>query len=134
MSRLFTFSATRRRDPEVTRWLNDHNDDLGAIAQHWFSVIRACADDIGEILHDGHPTACVENVAFAYVNAFKAHVNLGFFHGAQLSDPANLLEGTGKFMRHVKLAPGREVDAGALSRLIEAAYTDIKRRIENESQ
>ena len=132
MSRLFTFSATRQRDPEVAQWLHDHKGDLGAIAQHWFSVIRTCGDDIGEILHDGHPTACVENVAFAYVNAFKAHVNLGFFHGAELSDPEDLLEGTGKFMRHVKLAPGREINPDALSRLITSAYDDIKRRIENE--
>lgn len=132
MSRLFTFSATRRRDPAVAQWLNDHNDDLGAIAQHWFSMIRNCGGDIGEILHDGHPTACVENAAFAYVNAFKAHVNLGFFHGAELRDPEGLLQGSGKFMRHVKLAPDREINADALSQLINSAYKDIKRRIENE--
>ena len=132
MSRLFTFSATRRRDPEVARWLNDHNDDLGAIAQHWFSMIRNCGGDIGEILHDGHPTACVENAAFAYVNAFKAHVNLGFFHGAELRDPEGLLQGSGKFMRHVKLVPDREINADALSQLINSAYKDIKRRVENE--
>ena len=134
MSRLFTFSATRRRDPEVARWFNDHNDDLGAIALHWFSVIRNCGGDIGEILHDGHPTSCVENAAFAYVNAFKVHVNLGFFHGAELRDPEGLLEGTGKFMRHVKLAPDREINADALSQLINSAYKDIKRRVENERQ
>ncbi len=134
MSRLFTFSATRQRDPDVAQWMKDHKGDLGALAHHWFNVIRTCGDDISEILHDGHPTACVENVAFAYVNAFKAHVNLGFFHGAELSDPEGLLEGTGKFMRHVKLAPGREVNAGALSQLINSAYDDIKRRIENEGR
>jgi hypothetical protein len=76
-------------------------------------------------LHDGHPTVCVGDAAFAYVNAFKAHVNVGFFHGAELADPDALLEGTGKFMRHVKLRPGDEIDAAALQRLIEVSYADI---------
>jgi hypothetical protein len=77
-------------------------------------------------LHDGHPTACVGDAAFGYVNAFKAHVNVGFFRGTELSDPKGLLEGTGKFMRHVKLSPERDVDDGALRNLIQTAYTEIK--------
>jgi hypothetical protein len=56
---------------------------------------------------------------------------VGFFHGAALPDPARLLQGTGKFMRHVKLKPGAVTDAASLHRLIEAAYSDIKARVEN---
>ena len=85
-----------------------------------------------EVLHDGHPTACVADAAFAYVNAFKAHVNVGFFRGAEIADPEGLLEGTGKFMRHVKLSPARDLDATALSRLVGAAYTDMKARVHQE--
>jgi hypothetical protein len=80
-------------------------------------------------LHDGHPTACVADAAFAYVNVFKAHVNVGFFRGAELADPKGLLEGTGKFMRHVKLSPERGVDAAALKKLIETAYNDMRGRL-----
>jgi hypothetical protein len=90
--------------------------------------MRACGDDVRELLHDGHPTACVGDAAFGYVNAFKAHVNVGFFRGAELADPAGLLEGSGKFMRHVKLIPGRDIDAAALAALIESAYADMHRR------
>ena len=89
---------------------------------------RAGGDDVRELLHDGHPTACVGDAAFAYVNAFKAHVNVGFFRGTDLPDPAGLLEGNGKYMRHVKLRPGDGVDVAALTRLIESAYTDMKNR------
>jgi len=99
---------------------------LGAIAKHWFSVIRSSGTDVRELLHDGHPTACVGDAAFAYVNAFKAHVNVGFFCGAELPDPAGLLEGSGKFMRHVKLRPESAVNAAALEQLIGAAYKDIR--------
>ena len=103
-----------------------HPGELGAIAREWFDILRGCGTDVRELLHDGHPTACVGDAAFAYVNAFSRHVNVGFFGGARLPDPAGLLQGTGKFMRHVKLIPGIDVDAAALRRLIEAAYRDMR--------
>jgi hypothetical protein len=106
--------------------------EMGAIARRWFEVMRGCGDDVRELLHDGHPTACVGDAAFGYVNAFKAHVNVGFFRGAEIADPEGLLEGTGKFMRHVKLRPGRNVDETALTKLIETAYADMKKRLIKE--
>lgn len=107
----------------------EHAGDLGALAQRWFEVLRDCGDDVRELLHDGHPTACVGETAFAYVNAFKAHVNIGFFRGAEIGDPDGLLEGAGKLMRHVKLRPHGAIDDTALMRLIETAYADMKRRL-----
>ncbi len=100
----------------------------GRSRERWFEVMRGCGNDVRELLHDGHPTACVGDAAFGYVNAFTAHVNVGFFRGAEIADPKGLLEGTGKFMRHVKLRPEREVDATALMKLIETAYSDMKGR------
>ncbi len=44
-----------------------------------------------------------------------------------MAPPRGLLEGTGKFMRHVKLRPGRPLEAAALRALIEAAYRDMQR-------
>jgi hypothetical protein len=109
--------------------MRDHSGELGPLAQRWFGVMRDCGDDVRELLHDGHPTACVDDAAFAYVNAFKAHVNVGFFRGAELPDPGQMLEGSGKFMRHVKLRPGHAVDAAVLISLIESAYFDMKQRL-----
>jgi hypothetical protein len=128
--RIFRFSATFKRDPDISAWMTERSDKLGAIARHWFDVLGDCGDDVREILHDGHPTACIGDAAFAYVNAFKAHVNVGFFRGAELEDPGGLLEGTGKYMRHVKLRPDGDIDAAALVELIESAYTDMKRLLE----
>ena len=113
--------------------MQEHPGALGSIAQRWFKVMRVCGDDVRELLHDGHPTACVGDAAFAYVNAFKAHVDVGFFRGAEIADPEGLLEGTGKFMRHVKLRPGRDFNATALMKLVETAYTDMKERVQAES-
>ncbi len=129
MNQLMRFSSSVKRDPDIEVWMKEHANELGAIAKCWFDVIRRCGDDVRELLHDGHPTACVNDAAFAYVNAFKAHVNVGFFRGAQLSDPKSLLEGTGKMMRHVKLRPADDIDDDALLDLINAAYADMKQRL-----
>ena len=131
MQPLFRLSGAVRQDPAIRAWMNEHPGALGAIAQHWFEVIGACGTDVRELLHDGCPTACIADAAFAYVNAFSAHVNVGFFRGAELEDPAGLLEGTGKSMRHVKLRPDRDINAKALSCLIDAAYRDMKRRLDS---
>ena len=132
MSKLFRFRNAVKRDAAVDRWMRDHSDDLGLIARRWFEVMRNCGDDVRELLHDGHPTACVGDAAFAYVNAFTAHSNVGFFRGGDLPDRKGLLEGTGKIMRHVKLSPERRVDDGALTRLIHDAYADMKKRSQTE--
>lgn len=126
-SRVLRFYGAVKRDPAIEAWLRAHGA-LGAIARRWFEVMRGCGDDVSELLHDGHPTACIGDAAFGYVNAFTAHVNVGFFRGAELPDPAGLLEGSGRFMRHVKLKPERNIDAAALVKLIEAAYADMRRR------
>ena len=129
MNQIFRFSSSLERDPAIDAWMDEHSGELGAIARHWFDVMRARGDDVREILHDGHPTACVGDAAFVYVNAFAAHVNVGFFHGAELADPARLLEGTGKYMRHVKLRPDKDIDPAALLNLVDTAYADMKGRL-----
>jgi len=130
MNQLLRFPTSVRRDPEIDAWFGARPEELGSLARRWFEVMRACGDDVRELLHDWHPTACVGDAAFGYVNAFTSHVNVGFFRGTELEDPTDMLEGSGKFMRHVKLRPGVGVDDDALTRLIIEAYTDIKRREE----
>ena len=127
------FSGSVRLDPKIDAWLAEPADELREIARTWFEQMRGCGPDVRELVHDGYPVACVEDAAFGYVNAFRAHVNVGFFYGAMLDDPAGLLEGDGKRMRHVKLRWGDPIDTAALNALIAAAYRDIRLRVEGAS-
>jgi Domain of unknown function (DU1801) len=129
MQDILRLSGGVKSDPAVDIWFTDGAVDLRSIAQTWFVQMRQCGDDVRELMHDGCPVACVEDAPFGYVNSFKSHVNVGFFYGAVLGDPADLLEGSGKRMRHVKLNRGREFNAAALRDLINAAYLDIKVRL-----
>ena len=134
---LLRFDGAVERDPAIDFWFDmrfgerqGKSPELVAFARGWFEVMRGCGDEVRELVHDGCPVACFGDVPFGYVNVFTSHVNVGFFQGAGLADPAGLLQGTGKFMRHVKLRPGTAVDSAALHRLIETAYLDIKARVE----
>lgn len=130
MDALFRLPAAVKHEPAIDAWVRAKEGDLRPIVERWFETMRRCGDDVRELMHDGCPTACVFDAAFAYVAAFKSHVNVGFFFGAFLDDPAALLEGTGKRMRHVKLRPGHAVDAAALARLVETAYADVRARLQ----
>jgi hypothetical protein len=125
------FNGAVERDPAIDAWMKEHDGVLGTVALQWFETMRKCGDEVRELLHDGCPVACFGDAPFGYVNVFTAHVNVGFFHGNALTDPARLLQGNRKFMRHVQLRPGTATNAAALSRLIDAAYSDIKERVEN---
>lgn len=130
MTAFLRFDGAVEREPAIDAWLDAQQPDLGSIARTWFARMRKCGPDVRELMHDGCPTACVGDAAFGYVNVFRSHANVGFFQGASLPDPAGLLEGTGKFMRHVKLRPGVAADEAALQALIAAAYRDIITRLD----
>ena len=122
------FPTASPGDPAVDAWLAACRDARGDLARAWFARLRACGEDVRELMHDGQATACVGDAPFAYVAVYTAHVGVGFFHGATLPDPVGLLTGTGRYMRHVKLRPGEAIDEAALAALIEAAYRDVQRR------
>lgn len=129
MDPLFRLDNARRDDPAVAGWFEAGDDGIRRLALHWFDRIRACGPDVLELMHDHQPTACVQDAAFAYVAAYRAHAAVGFFHGADLPDPAGILEGTGRRMRHVKLKWGQLAPDAALEALIDAAYSDIRARL-----
>lgn len=126
MSDLFLLSNTLEHDPRIAAWFTA-TEPHRLIVRPWFERMRKCGADVREQFHDGCPTACVGEAPFAYVGAFKAHSSVGFFRGSELRDPARLLEGSGKNMRHVKLRPGKALDENGLATLIDAAYQDMRR-------
>jgi hypothetical protein len=126
---LLKFTGAVEHDPAIPAWLDVQPASLGSIARTWFGKMRRCGPDVRELMHDGCHTACVGDASFGYVAAYRSHVNVGFFFGALLDDPAHLLEGTGKRGRHVKLRPGTAIDEAALARLIATAYDDIRARL-----
>jgi hypothetical protein len=57
---------------------------------------------------------------YAYIMPLRESVNLGLYQGALLDDPKELLEGTGKGLRHVKIRSLKEAASPALRGLVRA--------------
>ena len=126
---MLTFSGAQSDDPRVQEWIADHTGETGTLAAAWFRKIRQLGPDVKELVHDGLLTACIDEYPFAYAGAYKHHASVGFFYGAALADPARMLEGSGKLMRHVKLKPDSDIEHPALQALIVEAYADIQARL-----
>jgi hypothetical protein len=66
---------------------------------------------------------------YAYIGVQPSHVNLGFYHGISLPDPAGLLEGTGKELRHLKLRNVSEVKKPCVVALVREAISERRRQL-----
>ena len=117
MERLFLLSGGQPREPAIDAYIG---------RQDLVSLVRETAPGALELMHDGAPTFCLGDAAFAYVSAHKAHASLGFFNGSELSDPDRSLEGSGKWMRHAKVKPGSEPARDALKSLVAASAADTR--------
>lgn len=56
---------------------------------------------------------------FIYTN----HVSLEFSNGYQLQDADNVLEGKGKFRRHIKLTNSKDIEAKSVRSMIKQAFS-----------
>jgi hypothetical protein len=83
-------------------------------------LIRKAAPQLEETVKWGYP-CFLGSEKVCSIMAFKDHVNLAFFRGAELADPHGLLEGTGKGMRHVKFRSVSDIRAKTLAALVKAA-------------
>ena len=57
----------------------------------------------------------------AYVYSAPTYVQFGFFRGSALKDPEGLLEGEGKYVRHIKVHGPAEIDESAFAALLRQA-------------
>ena len=129
MIQLFDLDASYESDPAIASWWATKAPPLAALAKTWWDVMRRCAPEVREASHNGYPSACLDVYPFAYVDAFTAHVNVGFYYGAFLPDPKGILIGSGKRMRHVKVFPDKPGDDDALREMILGAHRDLAARI-----
>jgi hypothetical protein len=112
---------------EIEGFLRDRNKEVAAIARAARRLILDVFPEVRETLDRGNrivgyatgPRAIKD--MWAGVAPHNTHVNLQLANGALIEDPAGLLEGTGKRVRHVKLRSVEEVDRPQLRRLLEAS-------------
>jgi len=83
-------------------WLSELDPGLNGIAKALRKIVLEAVPDISEAIKWGNPTF-EKNGKVCYLSANTGYISLGFFNGANLSDPEGKIEGTGKKMRHIKV-------------------------------
>lgn len=109
----------------IEQLLAGHTPEVRVTFHHLRQLVRQMAPEATERLdmpdrllaYSAGPR--MADLLFAIV-PHRAHVNLQFADGAALPDPAGIMEGTGKRIRHVKNRSAADVERAALRDLIEA--------------
>ena len=104
----------------VAEYIADLGDWRGEIVAEVRAIIRAAAPEAREAFKWSQPVY-ESNGPFAYIKAFPRAVNIGFWRGVDLEDPAGLLEGDGARMRHLKLTAGGPVHSAQLAEWVRQA-------------
>lgn len=96
-------------NPEVTSYINKAPIEQKLLMQKVRKLIHDSVPDVIEEFKWSRPVFKSKK-DFAYFKTTKAYLTLGFFHFQKLKDEKNLLEGTGKDMRHIKLKTEKDLD------------------------
>ena len=105
-------------------------DEGRAAAEAVRALVRRLHPDVVEVVwpHQGTvgwgigPKKMSEH--YAYLAVHPKHVNLGFYRGASLPDPAGRLTGPGKAMRHLQVADADAVARPEIADLLRAARAE----------
>ena len=90
------------------------------IAEELRRIVKEAAPHARETIKWGMPVY-VQKGNMCYISGMSSYVNLGFYRGADLTDPDCLLEGTGKKLRHVKVRSVESISTESLQRLVAEA-------------
>lgn len=107
--------------------MRDRPEPLIRIAIAARKAVLRFAGECSELIYE---TYCISNAftftgkqgqGFIHIATYAHHVNLGFDRGTELNDPDNVLRGTGKLIRHVRLNSVSDLRSKAVTQLIREA-------------
>ncbi len=109
----------------VKEWIDSYVDakpaELREVAEKLRKLVQKTVKGTKESVNPWKIPTFESNGPMCFFTVGKYHVTFGFLRGTSLPDPAGLLEGTGKNLRHVKLRTAEDVSEPALKKLIDAA-------------
>jgi len=120
--------------PDYLRFLAPFEARITKLALATRKLVFEEAPDSIELIYDaynavatgfgftGRPSEC-----FIHIAVYAKWVNLGFHRGSELEDPKGVLQGTGRLVRHIRIADLADLDSPAVQALVRAAISQAKR-------
>lgn len=115
----------------VTDFLSPYSPKLQEICYHLIKLVKQVMPETEEIVFAGWKNISYgtgesrgDKDLICYIAPLKDSVNLGFFRGAILKDDKQLLKGTGKLLRHIKIKNLNEINDSDLLEILNAAKAE----------
>jgi hypothetical protein len=105
---------------DVDSYIDALDPGLARLASTLRAIVLAAVPRAAESIKWSHPTY-ESGGPFCYIKAFSGHVNLGFWRGAALQDPAGVVLTTGQKMGHVRIKAPADIDRDVLTDLVQQA-------------
>jgi hypothetical protein len=110
------------QDPAAAEWLERNlvgkPSVLRGISKRLRELVREALPEVTERLNPWHVYSFGGRQDFCYLAVYRQHVSLGFIKGTSLRDPGQLLEGTGKDLRHIKFQRAEDLTRTGLRELV----------------
>lgn len=109
--------------------IKDFSEEIKEIARQTRSLVYRTLPEVVEVVwvkqkNAGYGTGIKKKTEhFCWIMPASKHVNLGFNYGAELPDPKNILEGTGKLFRHFKVKSLSDLSNKDLIKLLKYSTT-----------
>ena len=111
----------KRAKPKKSAYMKDEHPERRKVVRALREFVKKTVPGTKETMNSwGIPTFEAPN-PFCFYLVAKNHVTLGFHYGTSVKDPEDLLEGTGKNIRHVKLHALEDLEQKGLRNLVHAA-------------
>ena len=120
--------------PDYLRFLAPFEARITNLALATRKLVLEEAPDSTELIYDaynavatgfgftGRPSEC-----FIHIAVYAKWVNLGFHRGSELEDPKGVLQGTGRLVRHIRIAELTDLEKPAVRAFVRAAISQAKR-------
>lgn len=114
----------KRTIKEVDQFILDLSEDIQKITKALRNIILDASPELVEEYKWSMPNYSYKGLV-CYLQTAKKHVNLGFQKGNELveKDVNNLLQGTGKTMRHIRITKMEDIQSESFTSLIQVAVT-----------
>ena len=113
---------------EYLEFLSVYEPRITQLALAVRTLVLSEAPEAVELIYDAYNAVAAgysftgrPSDAFIHIAAYASWVNLGFNHGADLDDPGGLLRGTGRQVRHIRIAEAGDVRKPAIRAFIRDA-------------
>lgn len=119
--------------PGYLKLIKPYSPAIQRLALAARQLILAEAPQAGEFVYEVYTIAnhfsFTDRVgdAFVFTTTHANWVNLGFNFGAALPDPKGLLQGEGKWIRHIRIAQAADLEAPGVRDLVRAAIAEAER-------